>query len=147
MCRADLDHVSHSIYNLQGTQAYFEAQCLSLSDTMNYLKHDRIDLLKLDIEGAEYGVVESVVNDRLNVGMICIEFDEGNNPLDSDYLTRIISCTKILRNAGFIPICVDDWKCHILHRQDAGHMADIRKALDMLTVQTQNRPLKFLRFS
>ena len=49
-------HVSHSIVNLQGTTGYFEAECKRLSTIMRELEHTSLDLLKLDIEGAEYEV-------------------------------------------------------------------------------------------
>ena len=55
----DPAHVSHSTVNLQKTDKYFESECLSLSDLMVTLRHERLDLLKIDIEGAEYAVIDS----------------------------------------------------------------------------------------
>jgi FkbM family methyltransferase len=53
----DTDHVSHSVMNLQRTADWFEAPCLGLRDLMTEWGHHRIDVLKLDIEGAEYAVL------------------------------------------------------------------------------------------
>lgn len=116
------DHVSHSILNLQRTADYFEAQCLSLLDVMHSFGHTRIDLLKLDIEGSEYGVAESVVSLGLDVRMICVEYDEGYNPLDEHYLDRMTACADILRCAGFQPICMDGWNTTFVRQGEAAYL-------------------------
>ncbi len=69
-------HISHSILNLQKTNKYFEAECKSLSQIMKRLNHKKLDLLKLDIEGAEHEVIKSLVQDDLDIKLICVEFDE-----------------------------------------------------------------------
>ena len=48
--------------------------CRDLQSLMADFGHDRIDLLKLDIEGFEYGVLEQVIGARLDVRQICVEF-------------------------------------------------------------------------
>ena len=60
----DPAHVSHSAVNLQRTETYFEAEVRTLPTLMHELGHDRIDLLKLDIEGAEHGVTRVVPRGR-----------------------------------------------------------------------------------
>jgi FkbM family methyltransferase len=52
------EHVSHSISNLQKTNTYFEAQVERLSSIMRANNHSSIDLLKIDIEGAEFDVID-----------------------------------------------------------------------------------------
>jgi len=47
--------------------------CKTLRSVMDGLGHTRIDLLKLDIEGFEYGILEQIVTDGLHVGQICVE--------------------------------------------------------------------------
>jgi FkbM family methyltransferase len=44
------EHVSHSLLNLQQTEDYFEARVERLSDIMRHNGHEKLDLLKLDIE-------------------------------------------------------------------------------------------------
>ena len=51
----DQAHVSYSIPNISSTPTHFTAVCRRPSSVMRELGHDRIDLLKLNIEG-EYGV-------------------------------------------------------------------------------------------
>lgn len=48
--------------------------CLSLRTLMGKHGHDHIDLLKIDIEGAEYGVLKQICMERLPVKQICVEF-------------------------------------------------------------------------
>lgn len=60
----------HKSTNTQTQQ--FQAR--SISSLMRELGHARIDLLKIDIEGAEYGVLDSVLDDTLEIGQICVEF-------------------------------------------------------------------------
>ena len=67
-------YVSHSIGNQQETSTYFEADCRSLESLMSDLGHDRIDLLKLDVEGAEYDILEDAVHSRAAPRIICAEF-------------------------------------------------------------------------
>jgi FkbM family methyltransferase len=68
-------HVSHSAVNLQGTADYFEARCRSPRSLMRELGHARIDLLKLDIEGAEHAVLDHLLRERILPRILCIEFD------------------------------------------------------------------------
>ena len=68
-------YVSHSIVNLKGTKKFFEARCKRLSTIMQGLNHEKIDLLKIDIEGAEHEVLQSIVEDELDIKVICVEFE------------------------------------------------------------------------
>jgi FkbM family methyltransferase len=93
---ADPAHVSHSVVNLQKTAAYFEAQCRSLRTLMDALGHRRIDLLKLDIEGAEHRVIASMLDERIYVGVLCVEFDEAAVGLTPESRRRIAATVDSL---------------------------------------------------
>ena len=69
-------YAGHSITNLQSTNEYIEAQVDTLSNVMADLKHQRIDLLKLEIEGAEYTVIDNLVQERIDIKILLVEFDE-----------------------------------------------------------------------
>lgn len=69
-------HVSHSITNIQKTSNFFIAKCTRLSLLMRSLGHKKLDLLKLDIEGAECMVIDTIIQDKLDITCICVEFDE-----------------------------------------------------------------------
>ena len=47
--------------------------CISLLDFARGKGHKKIDLIKLDIEGYEYGVIESILRSELIVGQIVLE--------------------------------------------------------------------------
>lgn len=51
--------VSHSVTEDLGGDDYFDAPCRSIPSIMRELKHDSIDLLKMNIEGAEDVVLEA----------------------------------------------------------------------------------------
>lgn len=101
------NHVLHSIVNLQNTKKYFSAKCFKLTDLIKKLGDNKINLMKLDVEGAEYEVIESIVKDNVNIDVICVEFDELHNPMDKNYKLRIKNAANKLVEAGYLLICVD----------------------------------------
>ena len=99
------NHVSHSIVNLQGTSRFFEAQCRRLSSLMADLNHDKLDLLKLDIEGAEYEVLESILEDQVKTRILCVEFDQPTSIL------KVGRTLRKLTRTGYTLVSVDGWNC------------------------------------
>jgi FkbM family methyltransferase len=95
-------HVSHSVVNLQRTDTYFEARCCSLSDLMRHNGHDRLDLLKIDIEGAEYRVLQSLLANRIQARILCVEFDEAVRPLTRASRARITESVDSLLDSGYM---------------------------------------------
>lgn len=63
---------SFSIANQNTKRIKFD--CTSVADFMRKHGHNHIDLLKMDIEGSEYGVIDSLLHESLPVRMICCEF-------------------------------------------------------------------------
>jgi len=104
-------HVSHSALNLQKTERYFEARCKRLSGLMRENGHEKLDLLKLDIEGAEYRVIDSIVEDGIDIGIICVEYDEAYNPLDENFPRRIRRSVSRLVGHGYSVVAVE-LKCN-----------------------------------
>lgn len=100
------NHVSHSLLNLQRTQDYIRVHVKPLQGIMRENGHTRLDLLKLDIEGAEYKVLDSVLENRLDVSVICVEYDEYFSPLDANALSRIKGSMHRLMTYGYALICV-----------------------------------------
>ena len=72
----NLAHVSCSTVNLQKTEDYFTAQCFRVSSLMQQLGDTSIDLLKMDIEGAEYAVIRDMVATKVLPRVLLLEFDE-----------------------------------------------------------------------
>ncbi len=73
----DPSHASYSATNVQHTNHYIEAKVNSPENIMKMLGHNSIDLLKLDIEGAEVCVVQSMMKNKTDVKVICIGLDVG----------------------------------------------------------------------
>lgn len=70
------NYAGHSITNLQHTAQYIEAPVDTLANSMRALGHQQLDLLKIEIEGSEYTVIDNVIADKLAIKMILVEFDE-----------------------------------------------------------------------
>ena len=66
----DKSHVSHSIVNLQETEDYFEARCMTLRRMCGWLHLQQVRLQKVDIEGAQYEVLRSVTHAQT----ACVQF-------------------------------------------------------------------------
>lgn len=74
-----------------------DCQFFSLVDIMKTLGHNEIDLLKMDIEGAEYEVIRDLLNINIKIGQIIVEFHD-RFPSLNDNSKYII---KEMRNKGY----------------------------------------------
>ena len=91
---ANAGHVSHSILNLQRTNDSITATCRSLQSLMRELGHP------LDVEGAEYEVLEPVFAGGLSCRVLCIDFHKVTS------LDHMVVSVNRLRDAGYIPVHV-----------------------------------------
>jgi FkbM family methyltransferase len=72
----DPSHDSWSALNLQRTDESVDFEVRRVPSLMRELGHERIDLLKIDVEGAEYRVLSDVLSAGLSIPQIAVEFDE-----------------------------------------------------------------------
>jgi FkbM family methyltransferase len=72
----DPTHISHSM-SAPGTSGRVEFEVRRLSTLMKELGHERLDLLKMDVEGAEYDVIEDLLSQGLRPPQILVEFHHG----------------------------------------------------------------------
>ena len=93
--------VSHSVVNLQHTTQWFEAKCMTLRTVCNTLRINNIDILKLDVEGAEYAVLRNMVETGFLPPVVCVEFDEAANPSDLGVMKRIAGSIRLLKQSGY----------------------------------------------
>jgi FkbM family methyltransferase len=100
-------HVSCSVVNLQKTDQYFTAPCLRLSSIMDRQGDRTIDLLKIDIEGAEYGVIEDLTASGPLPRLLLIEFDEAHTPLDDKAPERISRHVDLLVRSGMRCVAIE----------------------------------------
>lgn len=72
------EHVSGSIINHQNVDEnnMVEVQMKSLIDIVSENNHSYIDVLKMDIEGSEYCVIESILNSAIEIRQILLEIHE-----------------------------------------------------------------------
>lgn len=91
-------HVSHSLANLQETDRFLEVECRSVTSLMQQFGHARIDLLKLDVEGAEYAVLEDVLGSGLRPGILCVDFHRIAG------FRELLAAVDNVRAAGYRPV-------------------------------------------
>ena len=58
-----------------------EAPFYRLGTIMQKLGHERIDLLKLDVEGAWWEILNAMLDDGIVPAVLCVEFDSPTSPL------------------------------------------------------------------
>lgn len=63
------------------------ALVLDLSTTMKLFNHTHVDVLKMDIEGSEYNVIENLLENKIYPDQILVEFHDPN--LDSKYISML----------------------------------------------------------
>lgn len=97
------EHVSHSIVNLQRTDSShgLQANCMTVASFCRSRGIDRIDILKLDIEGSEYAVIGSLIESGLRPTVLCIDFDEIRIPLGNNRMERILGALDRLGKCGY----------------------------------------------
>ena len=105
----DPSHVSHSIVNLQGTDEGFEARCMRLQTFCSSFQIGQPDILKLDVEGAEYAVLKDMARSGFRPKMLCVDFDEGHTPLDRHSMRRIAEAVTSLKRLGYQFWHQDGW--------------------------------------
>lgn len=72
------EHVSCSLLenaNYFDTSSYYDVECTTLFQEMKHHGHDRIDLLKLDVEGVECDILKDLFDHKVYPTIICVEFD------------------------------------------------------------------------
>jgi FkbM family methyltransferase len=63
-----------SWFTASGTSKTITVPCVDLTTLMKQNGHERIDLLKIDIEGAEYDVLDHLLDRKLSVKQVLVEF-------------------------------------------------------------------------
>jgi FkbM family methyltransferase len=91
----DPSHISHSAVNLQGTDDYFSAPVKPVRQLMAELGDEHVDIIKMDIEGAEYAVIGRLVQEGPLPQALCVEFDQPQPP------RRTVAAVEKLRGAGY----------------------------------------------
>lgn len=94
------DHVSGSLVQQKNidTKRKVSVPMKSLTDIMQELGHSQIDVLKMDIEGSEYEIIESIIENKIPITQLLIEFHDRFFP---DGRERTIRAVQQLKEAGY----------------------------------------------
>jgi hypothetical protein len=93
--------VSYSALNLQHTAESIRVRSSTVQSLLTELRVERISLLKLDIEGAEYEVLRSMLADGILPAQLLVEFDEVNQPRTPWFWVELLRIIRQLRRAGY----------------------------------------------
>lgn len=104
-------HISHSAIpemRPHATEASFTARCRPIPDIMEELRHETLDLLKLDIEGAEHPVLADV--GRFSPTVLCVEFDQPKPIRD------VLRTIRRLEGFGYEIVAQTHWDFTLVRR-------------------------------
>lgn len=99
-------YVSQSIVENMFGDKYDIINVDSIKGIMTKMNHSHIDLLKLDIEGAEIEVLNQMLNDNIFPKYLCVEFDlllkgKDYNSHTKKLIERLMNFYKILDNSNY----------------------------------------------
>ena len=95
----EANHVSYSYVknsNQEGNKTNLEVK--KLSTIMKELGDNKIDILKMDIEGAEYDVIENIIADKIDIHQILVEFHHRMKGIGAGKTRNAI---RLLKNVGY----------------------------------------------
>jgi FkbM family methyltransferase len=107
-----------SVLNLQGSSDYFVAEVDTLRKLMDDFGDDHIDVLKVDIEGAEHRVIGSFVADGIRPTVLCVEFDQ---PVP---IRTVLQSIRLLQQSGYRLLHIEDWNYTFVFANSHGPIED-----------------------
>ena len=95
------NHVSGSLigHNQVSQKNTASVKMKSFNDILKDHKHETLDLIKMDIEGSEYDVVESILRSEINIHQIVLEIHER---FFHNGKEKTIKLLEALRKNGFL---------------------------------------------
>ena len=111
-------HVSHSATDLHGTSVAFEADVRSVRSLMEELGHERLDVLKLSVEGAEHEIIRGTLEDGIRAPVVCVEYAQPAPDATTE------SSHGLMLEAGYSVVAARirprSWKLTYMHGAPAG---------------------------
>ena len=80
---------------------YINAEMKTLKTIMKELGHDKIDLLKIDIEGCECDVIEQMIDNNIYPKYLSVDFDLGWTGEKLRDRNRCINVINLLQKNGY----------------------------------------------
>ncbi|MGC1386756.1 MAG: FkbM family methyltransferase [Steroidobacteraceae bacterium] len=116
----DPAHVSYSAVNLQHTSEVIQVRSSTVGSLLRDFGVVRLSLLKLDIEGAEYEVLRSMLGAGILPEQLLVEFDQINQPQTPFFWIELVRILRTLRGAGY----------RLVHRERANYVFVLSSALE-----------------
>jgi FkbM family methyltransferase len=103
----NINHVSGSLITQSNVdeEQMIIVKMKSLATIMRDLNHSKVDLIKMDIEGAEYKVLNNLLESCQYIGQILIEF---HDRFFDDGIEKTKIAIELLRESGFEIFAVSD---------------------------------------
>ena len=103
----NMDHVSGSVINQRNVDINktVTVEMESLNRIMDKIGHKHIDVLKMDIEGAEYNVIKNILENDLSITLILVEF---HDRFFDDGLNMTKQTINMLKDKGYEIFAVSD---------------------------------------
>jgi len=92
------NHVSATLLQKESSSGFFKADVNRLRTIMNKLSHDHLDLMKMDIEGIEYEVIDDIISSRIQIKQLLIEF---HHRFPNVGIKKSLNTIQKLRNSGY----------------------------------------------
>ena len=115
---ANAGSVSHSAVNLQNMDDGFDAECVSLDELMRREDIENISVLKMDIEGAEFAVLDRLVDSSLRPKVLLVEFHPGDSDADRVGKAQTLATLRKLHDVGYRLVRYRGWD-YVLEYQRA----------------------------
>jgi FkbM family methyltransferase len=97
----DPTHISLSAVNLQGTHSTITVPACRIETLLRDLHLTDISLLKMDVEGAEYEVLEDLLRSHVSPRQLLVEFEDFNRPRSLLFLARVLKMLRRLKLAQY----------------------------------------------
>ena len=91
-------HISHSIIPKGAVKNAISVDVHKFSTIVNELKHTKVDILKMDIEGSEYEVLDGILNSQVPIQQILIEF---HHRFSKTYVQKTKTAIEKLNDNGY----------------------------------------------
>ena len=91
---------------------FLRASCKKISSLIQELEHSRLDILKIDVEGSEYPILEDVCLKGIPVSQIAVEF---HHRFDEIGISATIRSHKTLLQHGYQLAYISDWAEEFLY--------------------------------
>lgn len=101
----DPDHVSFSITGSGREARAVGLKVQRLATLMRECGHLHVDVLKMDIEGSEYAVIDDIVKSAYSIGQLLIEF---HHWMPGFSVQQTENAVKALRGAGYRLFAISD---------------------------------------